>query len=256
MILFLGCSNTYGQGLVVEKWVSEGKSVDFINNSISPGFSTENMNWDDDEYRRKYHYPNLVAKHFNKAYGYKLGNGGSINDMIFELENYHRFMNMNGLEAVVIQFTDIQRNADFMDLVQYSKFDNDKINANIISTVSKIERFCQMIRKNNPLSFKRNETIIEAPIPWFGFSWAEDIAEVLKEHFSDNFVPLIYKGKEYDCMRPLIDLDDLCIWNKVYDTHPNVKEGHPSSTFHKVMADSVIRKMEQANIDWERYPCE
>lgn len=250
MILFLGCSNTYGQGLVIEKWVQEGKSVEFINSSSSPLFSTENMNWDDDEFRRKHHYPNLVAKHFNKAYGFKFGNGGSIDDMVFQLENFRRFMNVDSIEAVVVQFTDIQRNDDYMELVQYSKFDEEKMRANVISTISKIERWCNKIPNSYPIQYGENPK----PIPWFAFSWAEDIGEELKKHFNEHFVPLIYKGKEYDCMRPLIDLDDLSVREKESNTHPMIKDGHPSSVFHRVMADSVIKKMEEANIEWKRYP--
>ena len=32
MILFLGCSLTWGQGLQIEKWLSEGKSIEFCKN--------------------------------------------------------------------------------------------------------------------------------------------------------------------------------------------------------------------------------
>ena len=250
MILFLGCSNTYGQGLSVERWAEIGYSQEYINSIISPDILTENMTYSDDEFRKKYHYPNLVAKHFNRPYGTKFGNGGNINDIIHILENYGRFAIPSGVEAVVIQFPDIQRNFDFMDLVKYSKFNETKIEANIISTISKIERWAYYGHSSNSVSSFENR--FENPIPWFGFSWANDVAEQLKTNFSKNFVPLIYNDMEYDCMADLIELDTLSVKSKILSTHGiHVNEGHPSTDFHKIMADSVIKKIEKSNIKWE-----
>ena len=65
------------------------------------------------------------------------------------------------------------------------------------------------------------------------------------DNFSKNFVPLIYNDMEYDCMADLIELDTLSVKSKILSTHGiHVNEGHPSTDFHKIMADSVIKKIE------------
>jgi len=67
MILFLGDSFTWGQGLPIEKWLKEGKSLDYCNR-LPPKVPSELYNYEDDNYRKQNHFPNLVAKHFNKSF--------------------------------------------------------------------------------------------------------------------------------------------------------------------------------------------
>ena len=78
MILFVGCSFTWGAGLQFEYLSKKrGWTSDEINAINPPKSHLEHLDYKCDEYRKKYHYPNLVAKKMNMAYGLgKLGNGG------------------------------------------------------------------------------------------------------------------------------------------------------------------------------------
>ena len=68
MILFLGDSFTWGQGLQIPYWIQQGKSIDECNRLMPPQYPAEIYDYHADEYRKKHHFPNLVAKHFNKSY--------------------------------------------------------------------------------------------------------------------------------------------------------------------------------------------
>lgn len=81
MIIFLGDSFTWGQGLYTKKWIQDGKSIEYCNNHLPPTFSHGNISHSDDEYRRKYHFPNLVAKHYDRSYYVKPKNGGTNRDI-------------------------------------------------------------------------------------------------------------------------------------------------------------------------------
>jgi len=79
MILFVGCSFTWGAGLQFEYLSKKrGWTSDEINAINPPKSHLEHLDYKCDEYRKKYHYPNLVAKKMNMAYGLgKLGNGSN-----------------------------------------------------------------------------------------------------------------------------------------------------------------------------------
>ena len=79
MILFVGCSFTWGAGLQFEYLSKKrGWTSDEINAINPPKSYLENLDYKCDEYRKKHHYPNLVAKEMNMGYVMgKLGNGGT-----------------------------------------------------------------------------------------------------------------------------------------------------------------------------------
>ena len=71
----------------------------------------EHLDYKCDEYRKKHHFPNLVAKEMNMAYGLgKLGNGGNNYEIAKILK--HTRLELAGpdpIELVVIQFTNWTR---------------------------------------------------------------------------------------------------------------------------------------------------
>jgi hypothetical protein len=67
MILFVGCSFTSEAGLQFEYLV---KNRNWTSDEINPPKSyLEHLDYKCDEYRKKHHFPNLVAKEMNMAYG-------------------------------------------------------------------------------------------------------------------------------------------------------------------------------------------
>ena len=58
MIIFLGDSFTWGQGLQIPYWIEQGKSIDEINDLMPPKVALESvMDYEADEYRKTYHFP-------------------------------------------------------------------------------------------------------------------------------------------------------------------------------------------------------
>src|SRR6056300_273539 len=113
MILFLGDSFTWGQGLYFEKWKSEGIDISEWKEKYGEihDYPHEHLDYESHKYRKEHHFPALVAKHFDKDYNVKWGNGGSNWDLIHQanmipaLSPQYR----NGLDLVVVQLTDWTR---------------------------------------------------------------------------------------------------------------------------------------------------
>lgn len=247
MILFVGCSFTWGAGLQFEYLSKKrGWTSDEINAINPPKSHLEHLDYKCDEYRKKYHYPNLVAKKMNMAYGLgKLGNGGNNYEIAKILE--HTAMELSGaepIELVVIQFTDWTRscpeiyNRAASDGTDNTDFlSNDHIKRIISTQIDKINFGCEQHLKSK----------------WIGWSWRNDLAQVLKTKYPKNFIPLYHKGKEYDSMEELVVVgvdwrfDDSSFQDKdnlrICDVIQGVDDTHLSSTGHKVIADSIIRRL-------------
>tara|TARA_R100001591_G_scaffold23999_1_gene33874 strand:- start:995 stop:1741 length:747 start_codon:yes stop_codon:yes gene_type:complete len=247
MILFVGCSYTWGAGLQFEYLSKErGWTSDKINAINPPKSHLEHLDYKCDEYRKKHHFPNLVAKKMNMAYGLgKLGNGGN-NYEIAKISE-HAGLELSGpepVELVVIQFTDwtrscpeIYNRADSDGTDNTDFLSNDHIKKIIRTQIDNIKFGCEQHLKSN----------------WIGWSWRNDLAQVLKTKYPKNFLPLYHKGKEYDSMEELIVVgvdwrfDDSSFQHKdnlrICDVIQGVDDTHLSSTGHKLIANSIVRRL-------------
>tara|TARA_R100000664_G_scaffold8581_1_gene14102 strand:- start:4850 stop:5596 length:747 start_codon:yes stop_codon:yes gene_type:complete len=247
MILFVGCSYTWGAGLQFEYLSKErGWTSDKINAINPPKSHLEHLDYKCDEYRKKHHFPNLVAKKMNMAYGLgKLGNGGNNYEIAKILE--HAGLELSGpepVELVVIQFTDwtrscpeIYNRADSDGTDNTDFLSNDHIKKIIRTQIDNIKFGCEQHLKSN----------------WIGWSWRNDLAQVLKTKYPKNFLPLYHKGKEYDSMEELIVVgvdwrfDDSSFQHKdnlrICDVIQGVDDTHLSSTGHKLIANSIVRRL-------------
>tara|TARA_R100000742_G_scaffold3891_1_gene976 strand:+ start:138 stop:884 length:747 start_codon:yes stop_codon:yes gene_type:complete len=247
MILFVGCSFTWGAGLQFEYLSKKrGWTSDEINAINPPKSHLEHLDYKCDEYRKKYHYPNLVAKKMNMAYGLgKLGNGSNNYEIGKIL--HHTSTELAGedaIELVVIQFTDwtrscpeIYNRADSDGTDNTDFLSNDHIRRIITTQIDNINFGCEQDLK----------------CKWIGWSWRNDLAQVLKTKYPKNFIPLYHKGKEYDSMEELVVVgvdwrfDDSSFQHKdnlrICDVIQGVKDTHLSSTGHKVIANSIVRRL-------------
>ena len=118
MIVFLGDSFTWGQGLPIEKWIqTDNLSFEECNKFSPPEYSCESYNYEDDNYRKQNHFPNLVSQHFNKSYVTKFGNGGNNKNIVDILQNLDcHFVDDRGIDFYVFQFTDFVRDPYFLIL--------------------------------------------------------------------------------------------------------------------------------------------
>ena len=181
MILFLGCSMTWGQGLQIEKWISDGKSIDFCNKHNLPNYHAENLSYSDSQYRIAKSYPNLVAKELDVSYSMKWGNGGTNDEIVFIVENLEKLIHPYTLDLIVIQFTDMVRDEMF-EYIHKNNF-YDLIDVNLKNQINKIDKILTSPQIN---------------IPWISLSWHKEHSNFLKEKYPKNFVRLYYDNKHFD----------------------------------------------------------
>ena len=250
MILFVGCSFTWGAGLQFEYLVKNRNWTSDEINAINPPKShLEHLDYKCDEYRKKHHYPNLVAKKMNMGYGMgKLGNGGNNYEIGKIL--HHTSTELAGedaIELVVIQFTDWTRSCPEI----YGSADSDGTdNHHFLSDKHIDDIITQQIKT---ISDNANGFLTKFGVTWIGWSWKDDLAQVLKTKFPKNFVPLYHKGKVYDSAEKLIlDENGNCAFDvsfqhkdklRICDVIKDVDDPHLSSTGHKVIAKSIIRRL-------------
>jgi lysophospholipase L1-like esterase len=218
MIVFLGDSFTWGQGLQIPYWLEQGKSVGEINKLMPPKFPSEQYDYEADELRKKQHFPNLVSKYFNKSYCTKWGNGGSNQDILEIIKNLGNQMDTSGIDYFVIQFTEFTRD---------SNLDN-------LSPTTSFEQYREEIVKEVDKTIKNyyNKS-------WFGLSWRDNFGNILELKYPKNHIPIEFNNKVYSHFEPLLTNNyNLCLADTT-----KVHDGHFNSHGHQVVADSIIKKI-------------
>ena len=218
MIVFLGDSFTWGQGLQIPYWLEQGKSVGEINKLMPPHFPAEQYDYHADELRKKQHFPNLVSKHFNKSYCTKWGNGGSNQDILEIIKSMGNQMDTSGIDYFVIQFTEFTRDSNLDNLSPTTSFEQYK------------EEIVKEIDKTIKNYYNK---------PWFGLSWRYDFGNILELKYPKNHIPIEFKNKVYPHFESLLSSKlNLCLADTT-----KVSDGHFNSDGHQVVADSIIKKI-------------
>jgi len=238
MILFLGCSFTWGQGLYIDSWIESDMNSDIINSLEPPMHMAENLSYEDDNIRKKYHYPNLVAKNLNRPYATKFGNGGSNDDILHILKNIDKLMIIEGIELVVIQLTHVLRDTSFTDYYTENKQYDNHLNHYITSVLDKIEFICK------DLGFDKSGNSI--PIPYIVMSWHKDVADICEEILGNRFLTF---GK-YNNINDLMNSNDKF---KISSKFKNIGDNHPSRECHSTISTYLIEKIKKLNIEFNTY---
>ena len=235
MIVFLGDSFTWGQGLPIEKWIqTDNLSIEECNKFSPPEYSCESYNYEDDNYRKQNHFPNLVAQHFNKSYVTKFGNGGNNKNIVDILQNLDsHFVDDRGIDFFVFQFTDFVRDPyfNFAQDTIHEQGDSYKFENNLNKLFEDYIR--TQLHLIDDLIQRRNSK-------WIGFSWREDFGKVLKQYYPNNYIPLIHNNKSYNNFGKLVD-DDLKL--KLSGKWVGLEDGHLNSDGHRVIANCIINKI-------------
>jgi hypothetical protein len=245
MILFVGCSYTWGSGLQYEYLQDKGWSIDEINKVLPDNYHLENLSYDADEYRKQNNWPNLVSKELNKSFviGTYTNGGSNLSTIKPSLDNLHRIARSNTIDTVVIQFTDWLRDMNDREISSYPGNIKDIVTEEFIETsilnqIKQIVHVCNGIRESNDPNL-RNHKYPESPYPaWVGLSWQKDVGDVLKKHYPENFIPIYCDGKEYSSFAPNVD-EGL----RLCDSIPGLKDEHLNSEGCKLIADSIVRKL-------------
>jgi len=226
MILFLGDSLTWGQGLYYEEWYKKGISVDIINKSLPHRFPAELLSYEDDLFRRENHFPNLVAKQFKKPYFTKYGNGGSNWDIIEILKTLPNHFNLysNNIKPIdfgIIQLTDFMRGSE-KRLTELEEI-NGKTEDNFKIIID--EQLDEM------------EELLKEYCPHYGFlSYMPDVSESILKRNPQKLLNIYFQEKPFSCFYDLLKVNEL---NLKY-TIPGCLDYHFNSFAHGVIATNII----------------
>ncbi len=234
MILFVGCSYTWGSGLQYEYLYDKGWSVDKLKDDMDRNIAKDSidpLDYKADEYRKQHSWPNLVAKKLNKPY--RVGttkSASNLNQILKSIKHEKELCyssKSNQIDTIVVQFTDWTRD----DLIV-----EDSIDKTIEYHIKQIADSCDDIINDETIS---NNSYSNSYPAWVGLSWRKDIGNVLKEKYSENFTPIHHNNKEYTSFSQIDKGYRLC------DTIKGLNDKHLNSQGCKIISDSIIRKLKQ-----------
>ena len=223
MFIFYGCSFTYGQGLQYY-WLVENTHLTWsdMENFGGSKIQQELLPFGVEQYRIQHSYPHLVSKHFGVNYfNTSISNGGDNSGMYGKVKLIHNFVDSTNVDYHIFQFSNPARNTDDVTSV-------DNVDDLCYYQVERISREVNHIGNHNK---------------WLAFSWYDEIGEILKKEFPDNFIPIIYKDKEHLSFEHLTNhKGELTI----HVQHLESEDRHFSDYGHKVIAESIIKKVEES----------
>ena len=230
MILFVGCSFTWGSGLQYEYLEKKGWSVDKLNDDrdrIIKEDSIDPLDYNADEYRKQHSWPNLVAKKLNKPYRVGTTKSASNLNQILNSIKHEKELCMssssNQIDTIVVQFTDWTR-----DDITF----NNSVSQTIEHHVKQIADACDDIRNDEFIKSKNYKTSYPS---WVGLSWQKDIGDILERDYPENFIPLYFKNQRYNNFEYFRDHNNLTL---DFDSHFNSKGC-------RIIADSIVKKLKQ-----------
>lgn len=219
MILFIGDSFTWGQGLHYYYLTEhKGWSWEDCQNYLSNNPRFEWLGFEEDEFRRKNSFPYLVSKQIDLPFQTPRMENGSDNQVTYEiLENLQPFCSTNNIQLLIVQFSEPSRS-----IINGNEPKFDTIDEQIEHQVQRISELCNHLQ-----------------IDWLGISWMPEIGKILKEKYPKNFIPVKYKGFYYDCFEASygLSLQELLISHS-----ESIDDGHFNVLGHQVIAESILEK--------------
>jgi hypothetical protein len=219
MILFLGDSFTWGQGLqyihLVEK---KGWSWEDCSKIIPPKIQMEWLGFEEDEYRKQNSFPYLISKKIDLPFAVGRFENGGDNQTIYQMLNgIQPFISVNNIFCLVVQFSEPARSLEH----EYDASLGD-IDTQIKNQVIRIDEFCKI-----------------ANLQWLGISWQPEIGNFLKEFYKENYVPIIYNGIEYTNFSTINSELNNIFLQGVYP----IEDGHLNLEGHTLIAEMIYQKM-------------
>jgi lysophospholipase L1-like esterase len=225
MIVFLGDSFTWGQGLEWEYMINnEGSSTDDCNKLMPPNHSCERLPLHLQDYREKNRWPRLVAEHFNQQYDLsRCGNGGSNYDAYIFLQNLENFIHGENLDLVIFQLTNSHRGIP-------DDFEGD-VDELFIEDVIEFKNCLEKIKEHHP------------HINFLTLSWLPEPAVLIEKILGpEMLVKFNFEGKEYNSFEEFID--KITLSNK----HGGLIDHHFNLEGHQFIAKSVIEHIEKYDL--------
>lgn len=221
MIIFLGDSFTWGQGLHYYYKIENGEwTWDDCRTFLEKNNRFEGLGFGADEYRRSHSFPYLVGKELNMPIITPQFENGGDNYRIYDIiDNLELFISQGQSEFIIIQFSAPTR----VGYERYSHIEHNKVEDLIKYQIDRINSVCGKKQLN-----------------WFGISWFKEMGEILQKNYPKQHIPVIYNNKEYesfDFMQHL-ELRDLTI-----QFTENIDDGHFNKKGHQVIANSILHKL-------------
>ena len=265
-MIFCGCSFTWGQGLYYYSKMETLKApppFEFI-----PSYVTDAHK----NYMCANRFARLVANHFNTFEILKSSNYGcdeqslTFLDIIFDRNNNHEFnytferYDYSEVGYVIFQTSSFIRNGFKFKIDGVDYFTNltrdkkDLIDKLILELgFSNIDELYDHFIKDYFNQIKNKFIELEANgVKCTILCWFDDYIKYIEpdEYMNSRFIRLIYDNKEFNTIDELMK----------YDHNMNIKDdheffgnktpddSHPSMKCHKVIADSIIKKLENETI--------
>jgi hypothetical protein len=255
-MIFAGCSFTWGQGLY---FYSKMLNLDYSNPN---SFSKCKVTYAHNRYKDVLRFPRLVANHFETFEVVKQINGGcddhSINfiDSVFDGQ-YNYKINYNEISHIIFQTSELTRNLfcfnynniehkiflDPKNETLYEWMIENEIDLSGVMNQLKEQVFLRI----KELFIKYEEKGITCKI----LCWRDDFISLIKSDpfFSGKFINFEYKDKTYDCIDYLIKTNKgMDISTDIINLKKEIEDDHPSKQCHRLIADSIIKHLENDNI--------
>ena len=241
-IYFVGCSYTWGAGLEMEYYHND-MNWDIEKIQKENDMSTrrlENGTYEAAEYRRKNRFGNLVAKHFNINHEVlNMGNGGD-NELSLEL-----FKNcpLSVPKIIVIQLTHFARSiSKYSTNTDWLELSDDEIYNHCKQQIQQIINWINTDKQKDR----------ELPKVYF-LAWHKEFGNILRKDFPNRFIPIHIDGVDYDSFeRTCKDFNNHNIKHnhklRLCDVISGINDTHLSSIGHKIVADSIIKKLKNEYI--------
>lgn len=254
-IIFGGCSFTWGQGLY---FYSD------LPRLVKPVDDSWNANWVTRaqlKFKDIIRYPRIVANRLNTFEIVKTDNGGSDLDSLsfisdlFKSSNYQH----DDISYIIFQLTHVTRNNFSYDYIK--KWFNPDFDQNNIDKVLRYDPTIDTKTKDNVLDvlslimlekleneLKKYES---AGIKTYILTWPINYVKHIQnnEWLNKRFIKLSYLGEEFNSIHELqYEGKRLTISTDVNNVGSFSPDDHPSKLCHKIIADSIIKKIENENI--------
>lgn len=234
MILFLGDSFTWGQGLEWELMLSEGIHTSHINTLIPPMGFNEKLPYKYQLFREENRFPTLISKHFNvQNHVARFGNGGNNYDNKFILNKLPVFLEPECINLIIFQFTHPHRPGHTMTDDEYLKMKTD---INVIE--NDVLGVIDIVNKD---LFRDTKFLF--------LSWIPEVGEIFDSiNMSHLFTKIKYNEKVSNGFEFLLEDSEIrdvtCLGYK----YPELKDHHISIEGHQTIANSIIEKIKTLNI--------
>jgi hypothetical protein len=274
-ILFAGCSFTWGQGLYYYS------NMPTLKEPPPDAYNSNLVKDAHNGFRKTLYYPRLVANHYNTFEIVKVENGGAdatsfdymkcafglmgpITNYITETYSY------NEIEYIVFQTSQPQRNTYYYDYINpdgsvekcefrtFSPETHNKFYRYLVEQKkSTIDEWFDEHCKAWFEKIKENLQFYESKgIKTLILNWEIDYMPFYKNDkwMNDRLITFEYNDKSYDTIRDMMTENKQLAINSDYENFKvTPKDHHPSKECHRIIADAVIKKIEETKVKKIRY---